>query len=793
MLTEAQDASPPAAALVGARRRRLPTLAACALLAGLCSAGPASAARRTAPPPPLNPAPHTPPYSYLKNQTGQLGTPGLLPGTEVLPAGDLYTGYAEFAIRVGAHHRGFPTSSRVLEGGRYPVVRHTLLDGSVGYTMTTFTAPVDGAPVDFVRVEMVNTALHPSTARVQSEVRFDGGKLVPRGSGVTRQYRFPRGITPTRPGLYTQPGVRTLDPSWVYAFDGTAVTRNGDVLYQAPTPPRGATLTQTVRPGTGAVVPGTTFGVSAYTVVIPPGGRSVLDFKLPVIPGPVADPSIGAMRAASFERMRRGVVAQWRRFFAGAMSVDLPERKASDTYYASLLNMALPRYRLADGQWVQTVNMLRYHSFYLRDAAIFANAFDLVGLHLPASQDLAFFGAWQQPDGLFISRPGQYDGFGEALWGFGTHYRLTGNRTFLRVVYPSVKRAMEWLHAARAADPLHLMPVGDPLDNELVAGHITGDNFFALDGVAEAVNMARAMHDSASVRAWTAEQSDFRRALLAQVRAAAARSGGWIPPALDVAGGQDWGNLWASYPEPVLSPTDPLVGATLTHVRRKFREGIATYADGRSLHDYLGFRVFQTDLLRGDQRRAVQGLYDELAHTTSTGAGFEAGVAPYGNRTVQDATSPHGWFAAEYVAFLRNLLVRESGRHDVLLGSALPPAWLRPGQRVSVRNAVTEHGGVSWSLRSTRGGATLSWSSRLDRGTHLRLVVPSAARGVSARGLSRDRKTILLGHRRGSVTISWRLVGPAPTLQSTVDRLMKQYRRAGSAALHRTAPSTNSG
>jgi hypothetical protein len=49
-----------------------------------------------------------------------------------------------------------------------------------------------------------------------------------------------------------------------------------------------------------------------------------------------------------------------------------------------------------------------------------------------AAQDLAYFPAWQRPDGLFISRPGEYDGIGEALWAIGRHAELTGDAAFAR-------------------------------------------------------------------------------------------------------------------------------------------------------------------------------------------------------------------------------------------------------------------------------------------------------------------------------------------------------------------------
>src|SRR5207249_5405347 len=102
------------------------------------------------------------------------------------------------------------------------------------------------------------------------------------------------------------------------------------------------------------------------------------------------------------------------------------------------------------------------------------------------------------------------------------------------------------------------------------------------------------------------------------------------------------------YPTGIYSASDDAVVKTMHHARANFAEGIATYNDGRNLHDYLGFRVFETDLAAGAQSRVVDGLYSELAHTTSTHAGFETGVRVYGSRAVDDNMTPHGWFTAEY-------------------------------------------------------------------------------------------------------------------------------------------------
>ena len=709
------------------------------------------------------------PFSFLTTPTDQLAVPGEVAGTEITPEGYLYTGHTELVFDVGSRLRPFVQPLRTLAGGRYPVVASHVESGGVRYRVELFASPVAGRAVDFVRVELRNTSRRPARARFAAAVRHAGGGLTASGGP---RFRFRRPAVAERPGLYLQPGT-AFDPGAAYAFAGHTLTRGGRALYLFPRAPAGAALRRELRPdGAGDVGPGTRFGRSGYTLRLAPRRRVVLDFKLPVTPISPAAPAFAAIARASSRVHRARTLRYWRRVLSPAMRVDLPERKVEDAFYAALVTNAQSRYRTGDGQWVQAVNKLQYHSFYLRDAAIVTNSLDLVGLHDLARENLAFFSSWQDANGLFISRPGQYDGHGQALWALGEHARRGGDPAFARAVFPAVSRGVDWLAGARRRDPLGVLPAGDPRDNELVAGHLSGDNFWALAGLERAVELARMLGEREAAERFAAEQAALRAAVVAQVRRAALANDGRIPPALDVPGGQDWGNLWASYPVQVLPPADPAVEATVRHVRRRFREGIATYLDGRLLHHYLGFRVLQTELLGGRQRRVVRGLYDALAHTTATHGGFETGIHPGGSRSVDDNPSPHGWYAAEYVALLRNMLVREEGRR-IVLGSALSPAWLRPGRAVRIGGAPTPAGRVSFSLHARRGGAVLRW--RAPAGADMSLTVPAGVRDVRARGLDRRRRSIRLGRPAGRIAIRWRLGARTDTYVSAVRRLRRSY------------------
>jgi hypothetical protein len=624
--------------------------------------------------------------------------------------------------------------------------------------------------VNFVRIRMTNRGR--SAARVGWSIgtRYTGGE--PKGNG--RRFRFLRPATPPRSGLYNQPGYG-FNPSSVHRFAGNALLRDGRALYIRHATPHGL-HSRSIR-GAKHAKPTTPVGVTRYSGRIGRGRSVVLDFTVPTVPVDRPSAAYDAIAKASYAASRARVLGTWRHMLGAAMDVHVPEGKVVDTFYASLMNLLMSRYR-QDGYWIQTVNQLQYHAFWLRDSAVISSAFDMAGLHKTAAQDLRFFLTWQQPDGLFISRTGQYDGFGQALWAFGDHVRRTGDADFARQVLPAVGRAMDWLQRARADDKLGLLPASDPHDNEQIAGHLTGDNFWGVAGARAAATIARVAGEPNTADRWAAEAAAYQATLDAHLREATKATGGWIPAAIDVKGGEDWGNLWPSYPTGVYPATDDMVERTMRHTRARFEEGIATYLNRRLLHDYLGFRVFETDLAAGNQERAIDGLYASLAHTTATHGGFETGVRVFGSRAVDDNMTPHGWFAAEYVTLLRNMLVREAG-DGISLMSALSPKWLEPGESVSVHDAPTTFGTLSFTLRPTDDGARLEWHADVPEGTPLRWPMPDFAKDVKADNLEKGGRTVRLPGRSCAMTVHWKLDGSGASYAREVAQLRSAYARRG--------------
>ncbi len=207
----------------------------------------------------------------------------------------------------------------------------------------------------------------------------------------------------------------------------------------------------------------------------------------------------------------------WNKIFARGIDISVPESKVADSFKANLVYDLIARDKVGD-DYIQTVNKFHYHAFWLRDSSYIVRMYDLSGYHDFARQVLDYFPRWQQADGNFVSQGGQFDGWGQTMWAYGEHYRITHDSAFAAQVYPAVQRAVAWLIAARKSDPLNLIPATSPGDNEDISGHVTGHNFWALAGLKNAIAIADGTGHKDDATAWRAEYADFLAALTKRAR-----------------------------------------------------------------------------------------------------------------------------------------------------------------------------------------------------------------------------------------------------------------------------------
>lgn len=671
-----------------------------------------------------NPAIDAPnqPFSYYSEPTDVIGVMDAPTATLVSPEGFFYTGYGELMFFTGNPQVAIAQRIKTLLRGYLPVIQYGFVRDGIRYSFTAFAATLDGSPsgrlVDFIRVQIQNETGAPRTAWISSGMRYEGNIDNTEGHADNR---YQRPHVARYPGDYSQPG-RAFDANWKYSSGQDTIQRDQQIIYYFPTQAHTIHYTLkdqasedgTLKPQVLDVLPTSPVGVVQYKLPLNARQKITLDWKLPVVPIADGSPEISKIHAASFDEYLPRTIKFWESVLKSGMDITVPETKVNNTFKASLIYDLIARNKVRDN-YIQTVNDFHYHAFWLRDASYITHMYDVTGYHQYARQVLDFFPKWQQPDGNFVSQGGQFDGVGQVLWVYGQHYQITQDRQFAEEVFPSVVKAVAWIKQARQHDPLHLLPATKPGDNEAISGHITGHNFLALDGLKGAIILAKATGHEKDADEFLHEYDDYRATFLQVLHRVTKNTGGYIPPGLDGQhGGQDWGNMLAIYPGVILPPHDPMVTATLDATRAKYQEGIMTYNDGRYLHDYLTFKNIETEIERGDQKLAVEELYGTLLHTSSTHAGFEYRIEPWGNRDFGYNLSPHGWYAAEYRLAMRNMMVREQGE-DLHLFSVISPEWIQKGKNIVVTGAPTDFGPVDLSLESvsdTRAQITFHASFR---------------------------------------------------------------------------------
>jgi len=686
------------------------------------------------------------PFSYFWHPTDVIGALYAPAATEVTPEGYLYTGFGELMFFVGNPPEAVNQRIKTLYKGYLPIVQYHLRREGVNYKFQMFAADLGGRltglPVNFVRVELENESGEDRTAFLSSAYRFS-----PPVSGLAGlpDYRFgPR--LDLIPKEYTD-GQTVFNPKWEYSLDHNALVRDGRILYlfsENPEPDQrflslGDNGLRIYRYFTGQLYgdprpkytldPRTPMGVVMYRVVLKPAQSQSLVFKMPIVPIPANSGEARRVSEADYPTHFRSTVSSWQALVSKSSPLRFPEAKVQEALLANTIYDLLAIDKVVD-DYVPNVNKFQYHNFYGGgDTDHMMVALDYLGLNAIAGKAALHSVKSQLPDGAFFASDDNaethhWETFGNTLWNWGRHYSLTRDSQFLHQVYPSLLRAMAWEERLARQDPLGLMPrCTNPDDAWLSDVHQTGQDIWTLIGIRNAIRMAKAAGQDDDAARFEVEYQRFWKAFEKQLSIQTSQTGGYITPALDRSlGGNNWDNLLTLYPEPLFSPFDPRVTATIRQSRATYSEGILGYINPhalrkqgegyvfdstRLLHYWHSLDNAENGLVRGEpeeQEEAVRDLYAMLLHTSSTHATEECCDEPWSMREVEgNNLMPDGASSGVLIELMRNMVVREY-KNDLFLLSAVSPAWLEPGRNIEALNEPTEFGPITFVLQSKAEG-----------------------------------------------------------------------------------------
>ncbi len=253
------------------------------------------------------------------------------------------------------------------------------------------------------------------------------------------------------------------------------------------------------------------------------------------------------------------------------------------------------------------------------------------------------------------------------------------------------------------------------------------DDFWSLRGLLDAGWLLRLGGDRAAAADAEQAAGELRATILTSLDLVAARLGRAVMPAGPRRGIDAGmiGSLVACTPLGLLAPTDPLVANSLDVLRDRFCLGEAFFQSisHTGLGTYLTLQIAACEL-EGENPRAWRRLRWMLDAATPTFTWPEAIHPRLGGGCMGDGH--HGWAAADFLSFIRQVLVRETRSGELALLTILPPEWA--GQNLEVHEAPTHHGHISYAVRWHGDRPALLWECEREG---VRLTVPGLDRSWS--------------------------------------------------------------
>jgi hypothetical protein len=431
-------------------------------------------------------------------------------------------------------------------------------------------------------------------------------------------------------------------------------------------------------------------------------------------------------------------------------------RHLDDLYKTSLLNIFLLRTRLAgagtggDDLYILKPGATVYDAFWYRDGSYLVAALDVAGYHREAEKSLRLF--WQanlqgtpaamgqQSSGAWQCPITEWDGQGQALWALVHHFEMTRDKSWLRQVYPSIRRGAQWIKNATEQTQIRtehgekpiffgLLPEGD--GEAIGDGYIYYHNFWAVLGLRQALAAAQALGEAADTK-WIQETYDeFCANLMTSVQLAYAGIGKhqFIPgstfdPRLDI-----WGAMAALYPARFLDPHDEMMTRTLARMAGHAKEDEYVFQDRDKIWTYITVDWAMCYLLRDELPMFYRLFNGYVAHASPTNAWIEE-IHP--DTRVGTGDMPHGWAAGQYIHLHRNSLVFENEK-TLELCWGVQPEWLAEGAKITVKGAPTRFGKVDLELR--RRGTDLALDYHLaatPNPERVRLHIPRGLQGIQS-------------------------------------------------------------
>lgn len=417
------------------------------------------------------------------------------------------------------------------------------------------------------------------------------------------------------------------------------------------------------------------------------------------------------------ERQQLQAAAQWRERL-NRVQLQLPKdaQPLADTLRSAHAQMLVSR----DGPALQP-GTRSYARSWVRDGVMMAEGLLRLGETQAAREFVRWYAPHQFKTGKVpccVDKRGadpvaENDSHGELIYGIAELYRYSRDEAELRQLWPHVESAVRYMDSLRNIERSEANQQGDKRVNfglmpasishegySAKPMHSYWDDFWALRGYKDAVQLAQALGDKDAVQRIAASRDEFSHDLHASIVASAAQHRiDFIPGAAEL------GDFDATSTTIALAPggeqqglPQPLLHATFERYWNDFkarRDGHKDWAD----YTPYELRTIGAFVRLGWRDRAQQALQFFMADRRPAAWNQWAEVVGKEAREPRFiGDMPHAWISSDYVRSVLDLLAyeRESDQ-SLVLAAGVPAEWLNDG--VAVQGLATPQGLLSYRLR----------------------------------------------------------------------------------------------
>lgn len=465
--------------------------------------------------------------------------------------------------------------------------------------------------------------------------------------------------------------------------------------------------------GTAAQVAGESTGLASaavlYRITLAAGESRDIDWVAPLE---------GALPAKiDAARDQQATATMWRGKL-GEMKLQVPAegQAVADTLRTALAHMLISRIgpRLQPGT-------RSYSRSWIRDGAMISEGLLRLGRPEVVKEYVEWYAPYQFKNGKVpccVDDRGsdpvpENDSHGELIFNIAEYYRYTGDRAFLRRMWPHVQGAFAYMEELRLSERTEanravnaafygMMPAS--ISHEGYSAkpmHSYWDNFWALRGYKDAVEIADALGQTSESKRMTASRDQFRDDLYASLQAATKLHGiTYLPGAAEIGDFDPTSTTIALAPggEQGKLPADLLNGT----FERYWTEFVQRRDGQREWKDYtpyewrnvaafvrLGWRERAWDVLNFFFKDRAPQAWNQWAEVVSR--------TPRTPFFVGDL--PHAWVASDFVRSALDMFAYSRELDDSLvLAAGVPATWL-DGEGIAIDGLRTPNGVLGYSLR----------------------------------------------------------------------------------------------